>query len=88
MPFTLSVEQEHIAAGIPKDEECCPIARALMARGLSHCVVNGEFARFSTDGSRYSTQLPDEAITFVHRFDNYMSVSPFEFQVRPIQIVR
>jgi hypothetical protein len=72
------VTAEDIAAGVPCDNERCPIALALLRQTGRPWKVDASEAE-NGDGGRFV--LPDEAAVFVQDFDNEYGVEPFEFEV-------
>ena len=82
--LTLTVTEEDIAEGIPKDPFCCPLAEALrrlphvwgsrvLPQGYEICLVNPN----DYDGKVYL--LPDDALDFIQRFDAGEKVKPETF---------
>ena len=87
--LVISVTQEDIAAGKPGEACLCPIARAvarLLAADLSEepAVVGPSVLLAVMAGDDTTTQydLPEEAATFIGRFDNGHTVKPFTFTAR------
>ena len=84
---TKTVKVNVTKTGIRKGEAgsrvCCPIARALKAKGFKNVYVNTDHVEFDVYGHTWYVDLPKLARKFIDRFDtNKKSVKPFTFTLK------
>lgn len=80
----ISVKQGHIEAGIPGDDNFCPIALALHEMGPEYQNLSvGSWRLWDRSDGHLEpvADLPREATTFVFDFDKERTVHPFTFEV-------
>lgn len=77
----IKVTQKHIDEGVRVDPQCCPIALAICEQ-LALLSVND----VSVAGTRIRVRdrfisIPSVAKDFVNKYDSWLPVSPFEFEL-------
>lgn len=82
----VTVTREDIAKG--KRENCvaCPVARAIMR--ITGCLASGyrpivevDIVCIEADDNPVRARLPKTAQDFISRFDRWLNVAPFEFEI-------
>lgn len=89
MKVKISVTQDHINLGVRHGAAVCPIARAVREQidGASFVTVKSYVSLYSQHEDRsISYTLPNEARLFMERFDEGLSVQPFEFEMEEIDV--
>lgn len=83
----LSITQEHINTGKPRESCDCPIALALRPYFPDRLIVvhEGGISIFKDEYEYLQiTSPPEQARQFIHDFDNGRPVVPFEFELNLI----
>lgn len=73
------VTQEDIDKGVVGDCQNCPVARAMQRIFGPTIRVGTEKGWLIINGPGRMWDLPEEAITFIDRFDSNQSVAPLSF---------
>lgn len=80
MTMRIEVTAEDIARGEPRNECWCPVARAITrAADLPAIVHDDVWCVYDSMEGPYA--LPEEATTFIARFDKGAPVQPFAFEI-------
>lgn len=79
----IKVEQEDIDKGVKRDVEACAIARALRRKTHKKVSVGTFLARVYQNRKVTRYHLPDEAVSFISRFDAGQPVQPITFEMKP-----
>ena len=81
MKLKVEVTQEDIDNGVQQHSEKCPIACALK-RLVKNPEVSEEI-EFDQDETRFVADLPSDASSFIHLFDEEgsIAVKPFSFEI-------
>lgn len=77
----IKVTQEDIEKGERTNACRCPISRALTRMGFNNSVATHHLNIFPKGRIMKTIILPKEAKEFIRKFDNYMAVKPFEFEL-------
>lgn len=74
----IKVTQEHIDKGVVSNCNRCPVALAVQEALANDSATVG--SSFIHTGIK-SIEMPEEVYNFVHDFDAFLSVKPFEFEL-------
>lgn len=85
MAIKIKVEEKHIQDGKRGSPGYCPIALAIEDAGYWYPVVDKNIAEFidNEKGWAWEIDLPNEARSFIMKYDAGIEVHPFEFEVAP-----
>lgn len=82
MKTLIQVTSHHINEGKFRSPYSCPIAKALEEKQiLFHGVTQEGIDLCSTLEDDKRIPLPDNAVEFIHAYDEGQAVKPFEFEV-------